>query len=410
MSVLRGRAAHAASPSQEDNRIFDTQSKANAYLITPNAKAGQGVKIKDIATNKYKAYIIQGSVGNFEYKPMGAGDYIGNALPSVADGDVDTNYFIYDSEEGIYKHHRFNGTTYVLVSGNSYSKTDMNEMLKEYGVSIELNGNEISLLNEDGDALGDTVTIPTQGLTNIKAQVVNEIEDGETVAYLEIYDNQEATGDPITRCKLPAGTGTASDGYSVRLYNRIGKSTTFTTSANGTTNVTISFHENDPDGVQTSQSGNISVYYKDSEETDSAYRLLRAMTIPQDTNTDIDVTRLLAAGKTTNVRVTAYTEIRDHNLPPTSGYGYYANQYLVAVQLTYDGSDIDDTPYSIGTAHRTTLGHSLPITSLSYGVHYLKYYFTTDEGAISNILTNVIFYNDSSSLNPMIGLDKSVLS
>ena len=45
MSVLRGRAAHAASPSQEDNRIFDTQSKANAYLITPNAKAGQGVKI-----------------------------------------------------------------------------------------------------------------------------------------------------------------------------------------------------------------------------------------------------------------------------------------------------------------------------------------------------------------------------
>ena len=440
MSVLRGRAAHAASPSQEDNRIFDTQSKANAYLITPNAKAGQGVKIKDIATNKYKAYIIQGSVGNFEYKPMGAGDYIGNALPSVADGDVDTNYFIYDSEEGIYKHHRFNGTTYVLVSGNSYSKTDMNEMLKEYGVSIELNGNEISLLNEDGDALGDTVTIPTQGLTNIKAQVVNEIEDGETVAYLEIYDNQEATGDPITRCKLPAGTGTASDGYSVRLYNRTGKSTTFTTSANGTTNVTISFHENDPDGVQTSQSGNISVYYKDSEETDSAYRLLRAMTIPQDTNTDIDVTRLLAAGKTTNVRVTAYGtdntniktltfNIKCVEISISSASSDFPNNDLShsvftgntnlnfipvgsgiqkIMHIEIDGSDIDDTPYSIGTAHRTTLGHSLPITSLSYGVHYLKYYFTTDEGAISNILTNVIFYNDSSSLNPMIGLDKSV--
>ena len=440
--MIIGKIAYAASPSQEDNRIFETQASANDYLLTPNAKAGQGVKIKDTATNKYKAYIIQGTIGSFEYKPMGAGDYIGNALPSVANGDVDTNYFIYDSEEGIYKHYRFNGTSYVLVSGNSYSKEDMNEMLKEYGVSIELNGNEISLLNEDGEPLGDSITIPTQGITNIKAQVVNEIEDGETVAYLEIYDNQEATGDPITRCKLPAGTGTATDGYSVRLYNRTGKSTTFTASANGTTNITVSFHENDPDGIQTSQSGNISVYYKDSEESDSAYRALRTMTIPQDTNTNIDVTRLLTAGHTTNVRVTAYGtdnaniktltfNIKCVEISISSASADFPNDDLShsvftgntnlnfipvgsgiskTMHIEIDGSDIADTPYSIGTAHRTTLGHSLPITSLSYGVHYLKYYFVTDDGAISNVMNNIIFYNNNESINTMIGIDKSVTS
>ena len=439
--MIIGKIAYAASPSQEDNRVFDTQSALNTYLSSPNAKAGQGVKLLDSTSGRYKAYIIQGTTGNFTTTPMGAGDYVGNQLPSVADGDRDLLYFIYNSEDDIYQQYRFNGTKYVIVGGDSYSKSDMNEMLKDYGVSMELNGNEISLLNEDGETLGDTITIPTQGITELKADISTEVEDGETVAYLEIYDNSEGSGEPITRVKLPQmGGGASSDSYSVRLYNRTGKSTTFTTSENGTTNVTISFHENDPDGVQTSQSGNISVYYKSSTEADSAYRLLRTMTIPQDTNTDIDVTRLLSAGTTTNVRISAYGtdptlvktltfNIKCVEISISSASSDFPNNDLShsvftgntnlnfipvgsgiqkTMHIEIDGSDIADTPYSIGTAHRTTLGRTLPITSLNYGVHYLRYYFVTDEGAISNILNNVIFYNDNTSLNPMIGIDKSV--
>ena len=439
--MIIGKIAYAASPSQEDNRVFDTQSALNTYLSSPNAKAGQGVKLLDSTSGRYKAYIIQGTTGHFTTTPMGAGDYIGNQLPTVADGDRDLIYYIYNSTDDIYQQYRFNGTKYVLVGGDSYSKSDMDEMLEDYGVSLELNGNEISLLNEDGEPLGDTITIPTQGITTLKADISTETEDGETVAYLEIYDNTEGTGEPITRVKLPQmGGGASADGYTVKLFNRTGKSTTFTTSANGTTNITISFHENDPDGVQTSQSGNISVYYKDKDEPDSAYRLLRTMTIPQDTNTDIDVTRLLTVGRTTDVKVTAYGtdntniktltfHIKCVEISISSKSAEFPNNDLShsvftgntnfnfepigqgiqkIMHIEIDGNDIPDTPYSIGTAHRTTLGHSLPITSLNYGVHYLRCYFVTDEGAVSNVLYNVIFYNDNTSLNPMIGLDKSV--
>ena len=173
--MIIGKIAYAASPSQEDNRVFDTQSALNTYLSSPNAKAGQGVKLLDSTSGRYKAYIIQGTTGNFTTTPMGAGDYVGNQLPSVADGDTDLIYFIYNSENDIYQQYRFNGTKYVIVGGDSYSKSDMNNMLKDYGVSMKLNGNEISLLNEDGEVLGDTITIPTQGITDLKAEIATEI-------------------------------------------------------------------------------------------------------------------------------------------------------------------------------------------------------------------------------------------
>lgn len=430
------------SPSLSEERIFGSQTELNNYLSSPKAKAGQDVTLLDAANGKYKTYLIQGTKGSFETKPMGAGDYMGNALPAIAEGDTDTNYYVYDSEEDIYRHYRFNGTKYVIVGGNSYSKVDMDEKLKDYGVSMELNGNEISLLNEDGETLGDKITIPTQGITNLKAEIATEIEDSETVAYLELYDNLEGSGEPITRVKLPQmGGGISSDSYSVRLYNRTGKSTTFTTSANGATNIVFSFHENDPDGVQTSQSGNITIHYKDSSEPDSSYKLLRSITIPQDTNTSVDVSKLLSAGSTTNVRVTAYGtditniktltfNIKCVEISISSVSSDFPNDELShsvfkgnanlnyvpigsgiqkTMHIEIDGTDITE-PFSIGTSHRTTLGYTLPITSLSYGVHYLRYYFTTDEGAISNILNNVIFYDKGDSKNTMIGIDKSVNS
>ncbi len=38
-----------------------------------------------------------------------------------------------------------------------------------------------------------------------------------------------------------------------------------------------------------------------------------------------------------------YTEIRNATLPPDGGYGHYDDQYLVAVQITYDGTDYNRT-------------------------------------------------------------------
>ena len=57
MGTFIGNIAPGASPSQEDFRVFETQSALNTYLSSARAKAGQTVKLKDTATGKYKAYI-----------------------------------------------------------------------------------------------------------------------------------------------------------------------------------------------------------------------------------------------------------------------------------------------------------------------------------------------------------------
>lgn len=118
--MIIGRIAYAASPSQEDFRIFESTTELNNYLASPSAKAGQGVKLFDSASGKYKAYIIQGTTGDFSISPMGAGDYVGTQLPPVAQGDEDLTYYIYDSADNIYNQYRFNGTAYIPVSINTY--------------------------------------------------------------------------------------------------------------------------------------------------------------------------------------------------------------------------------------------------------------------------------------------------
>jgi len=117
--MIIGQIAYAASPSAEDFRIFNSESALTTYLGTPAAKAGQGVKVLDSTSGKYKAYIIQGTAGHFTTSPMGAGDFIGSQLPSVAEGDEDLIYYIYNSEDDIYQQYRFNGTRYILVGSNN---------------------------------------------------------------------------------------------------------------------------------------------------------------------------------------------------------------------------------------------------------------------------------------------------
>lgn len=120
------------SPSRLEERIFNSNTELNNYLTSAKAKAGQDVTLLDSTTGKYKTYLIQGTKGHFEIKPMGAGDYMGDTMPSVAEGDTDTNYYVYDSEDDIYKHYRFNGTRYVIV-GSDNKKAYVGESLPAIG-------------------------------------------------------------------------------------------------------------------------------------------------------------------------------------------------------------------------------------------------------------------------------------
>lgn len=141
------------SPSRLEERIFISEQELNDYLDSAKAKAGQDVTLLDESTGKYKTFLIQGTSGSFDTKPMGAGDYVGNSLPSVAEGDIDTNYLIYDSVDGIYKHYRFNGTNYVIVGGDSYAK---NQVYTKTETDTELAKKQEAFVGASLPAIGNT--------------------------------------------------------------------------------------------------------------------------------------------------------------------------------------------------------------------------------------------------------------
>ena len=125
MGTIIGNIAYGASPSQEDFRVFETQAALNTYLSSARAKAGQTIKLKDSATGKYKAYVIQGTAGNFTTTHMGGSFVVDTELPTVANADADTDYYIGTDADG-YIHYRLINGSFVAVGGDSYSKSEIN--------------------------------------------------------------------------------------------------------------------------------------------------------------------------------------------------------------------------------------------------------------------------------------------
>ena len=449
MGTIIGNIAYGASPSQEDFRVFETQSALNTYLSSARAKAGQTVKLKDTATGKYKAYIIQGTAGNFTTVQMGGSYVVASSLPEVSNADEDTDYYIGTSATG-YVHYRLIGGDFRAVGGDTSgiedTISDINTALAGKGVALSLEGTTLMLLDSNQTQLGEAIPLPPTGLSSLYMQTVTEQVDGESKVFLEILESSTSS-EPLARCELPAmGESASALDYNVRLYNRTGGSTTFATSSSGTTKITVSFHETDIDGVQTAQSGNISVYYKNPEEADSAYRLFRQLIIPQDTNTDIDVSSLTnVAGTTTNIKVVAYGSNASYsrelvynitavevglssNSPAfpsnsmsttvfTAGstatllYTPVGNRLHKTMHFIMDGNEILTTPeqYDLGTASnvRKSITIDPEALNLSYGAHYFRYYFTTSEGATSPVLYNVFLYDDGREFAPIVAIDKS---
>ena len=139
MGSIIGNIAYGASPSQEDFRVFETQSALNTYLSSARAKAGQTVKLKDTATGKYKAYIIQGTAGNFTTVQMGGSYVVASSLPEVSNADEDTDYYIGTSATG-YVHYRLIGGDFRAVGGDTSgiedAISDINTALAGKGVAL----------------------------------------------------------------------------------------------------------------------------------------------------------------------------------------------------------------------------------------------------------------------------------
>lgn len=126
----------------EDYRIFESMEDADEYLSTNYAKAGQTIKVKE--NDKYKLYLIQSNDSVLSLSPISANSVIDDRLPTVAEADADTDYYI--NQNGSYVHYRLIGGSFVAVGGDSYSKTEVTEMLDAIKEDIAANGSTLTEL------------------------------------------------------------------------------------------------------------------------------------------------------------------------------------------------------------------------------------------------------------------------
>ena len=235
-----------------------------------------------------------------------------------------------------------------------------------------------------------------------------------------------------------SGGGGGGSAHSVRLVNG-GSSLSFSVASSADTSLSVSFYEY-YGSEQTSALGNLSVYYKLSTETE--YKSLTTKSgVAQGESVSFDITSVLSAGYTTNVKIVAvggessleksltftikcveaYIESLTSAFPSDSlstsvftGNTTLTYQCvgkgLAKVVYFYIDGELYDT-VDVGTSNKVSLTEAITLVGkYSYGVHDLMYYFETADGARSNVLHNIILFDDGSNTAPMIGISKSLTS
>ncbi|MCC8156373.1 MAG: DUF6273 domain-containing protein [Oscillospiraceae bacterium] len=317
----------------------------------------------------------------------------------------------------------------LITDANAETLEKINESLTTFGVALEYDSvsNELTMVNSEGTQLGEAVSIES-GLSFSYWEYDDEY-------YLHLYD---ADGnDVIDPVYIPGGGGTSSgDSYSVRLVNQSG-SLSRTVSSSASTVLSVMFYET-YSGEQTSGEGQLVVEYKLS--SDSSYTQLSSQSIAQGVAVSIDVTEILTTGKVTNVRLTvtgdesALSKSLTYTISSVEAYiaslssafpddDLSASVFTGNTTLSYKcvGSGlskvvyfyIDDALYDsvdVGTSHNKTLTENLTLTNYGYGAHDLKYYFITSDGTQSNVLHNIILYDNGADTVPVISAltDESV--
>lgn len=231
------------------------------------------------------------------------------------------------------------------------------------------------------------------------------------------------------------GGGGGGSAYSVRLVNE-GSSLSFAVASSAQTSLSVKFYEY-YGNEQTSALGTLTVYYK--LNTDSAYIQLMQKNVAQGETIDIDITDVLSAGYTTNIKIVAvggessleksltftvkcveaYIESLSTAFPnDTLSTSVFSGNTSLSYQCVGKGLSkvvyfyIDDVLYDtvdVGTSNKVALTEAITLKGkYAYGVHDLKYWFETADGAKSNVLHNIIIYDDKSSAKTIIGIANDI--
>lgn len=295
------------------------------------------------------------------------------------------------------------GTFVTINLSNYYTKDEMDATLEELESNLADND---ALQAIHTDAVGD----------------VDWLEESRTMTLYNL------NGEIKKELTIEGGGGGTGGGtaYSIRILNGM-PSTSITAASSAETIINASFYEY-YGSDSTGQAGTLDVDYKIS--TDSEWiSLRRGQVVTQGVSFALDVTNILAVGKTTNVRLTVtggeslVSRTLTYNVTSVEASIAAVNFDSTAVytgnvsfQYRCMGRNLQKTVYfyidgelyateDIGTSHNETRTQIINMVgNYTYGAHDCKVYFATPDGAMSNTLKFPILYNDNTSTEPMIGV------
>lgn len=345
---------------------------------------------------------INGTDGNSNMQLIdGAISRLNAAIGGKADG------FSFNPETGVLQ---------LTSNGKTISGASVTINLNNYYTKEELDG----VLAEMEESFANNET-----LQNIYTSAVGGLEWDEDSRALTLYNlNGEQVGDTITIEGGGGGSGSGTD-YSIRIVNGM-SSSTLTTATSTKTILTATFFEyygSDATGV----AGSLEVLYKLS--TDEEWITYSTQSVAQGIPFSIDVTDILTKDKATNikfsitggeselVRSLTYTITQvEASIAAISfdtaavytgniDFKYRCVGRNLAKTVHFEIDGVSRAEVDVGTSHNTTLTQVLELVgNCEYGAHDLVVYFTTSDGAKSNVLKYTILYNDGSKTEPMVGI------
>lgn len=300
------------------------------------------------------------------------------------------------------------------------------------GASVTINLNKYYTKDEVDEFLAEleAMLADNETIYDIHARALGELTWDEENRALTMYNlNGEVLFNPLIIEGGGGGTGGGGDAYSIRLVSGM-SSASFTVASSAETAITATYYEY-YGSVLTGVAGKVDVEYKLSSLADENgnWTSLTSMSVEQGVAFSVDVTDILTLGATTNIRMTVTggesdltrsltynvtvveASIASVNFDSSATYtGNFDFQYKCVgrnlskvVHFVIDGTEAATA--DVGTSHNAVLTQTIQMLgNYNYGAHDLEVYFTTPDGAKSNILKFAILYNDGTGTAPMIGV------
>jgi len=384
--------------------------------LTPitNELTSLNTNIADLTTRVETLENSEGENGSLEN--------ITNEIASINTDIADLTARVETNETGIAVANSRMDTFVALKDGSTTGDAELADIRVSYdGTTYETAGEAVR-------SLGNELSYLKNNLQDfIDADAVDGLYYNEGTNQLYLTSKGEPVGNSVT---IVGGGGGGVEGYSLRIVNKM-SSNILTVAQSKQNLISIEFYEK-WGNVSTGKSGTVEISYKLS--TDSEWiPFRRVINVLQGTPFSIDVAGILVKDTPVDIQFTVIggesgeeykrsltfqiTQVEagisaDRNFNPYARYtGNFEFKYL-CIGLNLNKTvyfEIDDEicyEINIGTSHNTLIPQIIEMLGkYEYGVHDLKVYFKTEDGAMSNVLQYAILYDDGNGTAPMIGVN-----